>query len=311
MRYVVFIAFLILAGLAAFGFVIHREEATPHAYISSTSPAVRAAQAYLLPVANPGYAPVRDTTVEEPLIDANAALVYHLESGRDLWVKNRNMPVPIASLTKILSAMVVQDLFLPDEIVTVSSVSLRVDGTKQTLYRDEQMRVRDLTSMMLVESSNDAASALAVYASSQGIDFVAQMNAKAETIGMGECVFKDPAGLDDTAYCTADDLLRLVRAALRQTPQLWPILSTKELVVYSADNKIVHTVKSTNELLGQLEGIIGGKTGNTDGALGCMILVVKSGDKGDTLISIVLGSRQRFTDTKILVNWARQAYRWQ
>jgi D-alanyl-D-alanine carboxypeptidase len=188
---------------------------------------------------------------------------------------------------------------------------VRVDGIKQTLYVGERLLVRDLVSMMLVESSNDAAYALAAYANERGTDFVAEMNRKAFAIGMQDCRFNDPAGLDDTAFCTARDVVRLVRTALRQAPQLWPVMVHKELTVTSADGKLSHQIKSTNELLGQVPNIIGGKTGNTDGALGCMLLVVKLPGKDDTLISVVLGSRTRFTDTKTIISWAASGWHWQ
>lgn len=303
---------LILAGLALFSFAFRpNSPQKPFSYISGATPALRAAQAYLLPMADPAYAPIRNTAVAEPLIDANAALLAHIESGRVLYEKNANMQVPIASLTKILSALVAQDLFGQTEIVAIASGSVRVDGQKQTLYLGERITVRDLISMMLIESSNDAAYALADYARQRNIDFVAQMNQKAVFLGMKSCRFTDPAGLDDAATCDAGDLLRLVRASLRTAPQIWPIMAQSRLTIYSADGVIAHEVKSTDELLGQIDGIIGGKTGYTDGALGCLILVVKLPSNSDTLVSIVLGSRSRFTDTAALVSWARQAYSWQ
>jgi D-alanyl-D-alanine carboxypeptidase len=299
----------ILAGLAVWAFVRTDARPAPASIIVGT-PVVRDQQEYALPVIEPAYAPVRDTRILEPHVDANAALLYHVESGRTLLSKNATTRVPIASLTKLLSALVAQQLFLPDEIVTVSSHSVRVDGQKQTLYADERMFVRDLMAMMLVESSNDAAYALAEYASAQDIDFVGHMNQLSWTLGMRGCLFTDPAGLDDEAYCTADDLVRLVRYALQQAPQLWPVMASPEVTIHSADGKLSHDVLSTNELLGKIGGVVGGKTGYTDGALGCLAMVVKFGDKGDTLISIVLGSRSRFADTQAMIQWAQDAYRW-
>lgn len=313
MRSFIWIPILLLAGLAVFGFFMFRQ----HPVVSPVSsigeddtPRVRAAQAYMLPLADTTYAPVRTTTVPDPVLDANAALLYHVESDRILYEKNPDIRVPIASLTKLLSALVVRDVFMDDEIVVVSSASVRVDQQKQTLYLGERLPVRDLIAMMLVESSNDAAYALANYASAQSIDFVQRMNEKASVLGMVNCHFTDPAGLDDMAYCTASDLLRLVRAALRNAPTLWPLMASPRLTIHSTDGAIVHQVESTDELLGQVPGIVGGKTGNTDGALGCMLLVVNIGQKGDTLIAVVLGSRARFTDTRTLVQWAQDAYRW-
>lgn len=311
MRRALLILIFILAGLAVFSFFSRTTTPTPNTFvISGATPGLQDAQAYLLPIADPGYAPIRDTVVQEPVLDANAALVVHLESGRVLYAKNADTQVPIASLTKLLSALVVQDEFDRTEIVTIASGSVRVDGQKQTLYLNERIAVADLVSMMLVESSNDAAYALAAYAKQRGIDFVAEMNRKAATLGMQRCHFTDPAGLDDAATCDANDLLRLVRSALRNAPQLWPIMAQTQLTVRSADGAIVHEVKSTDELLGQLGGIVGGKTGYTDGALGCLILVVNSPTKNDTLVSIVLGSRGRFADTRNLLSWAQRAYQW-
>ncbi len=87
-------------------------------------------------------------------------------------------------------------------------------------------------------------------------------------------------------------------------------MSEKSVVVRSVDGKIEHNVQSTDQLLGVIPNIFGGKTGNTDRALGCMILVVDITDKNDKLISIVLGSRSRFDDTKKLIDWTKSAYRW-
>lgn len=277
--------------------------------LGMATPAVAALQAYILPAANSGSAPIRDTRIPDPDPDASEALLEYVDSGTILYQKNANTQVPVASLTKLVSALVVRDLFQSDDIVTVASGSVRVDGEKQTLYLNERIKVRDLLAMMLVESSNDAAYALASYAQTRGVDFIAAMNAKARTLGMNDCLFRDPAGLDDTAYCTAVDMMRVVTVILHQASDLLPIMATKELVVHSADGTIDHEVKSTDELLGVVPGIIGGKTGNTDAALGCLILVVKLPDDRGTLASVVLGSRARFSDTQLLVSWAQQAYR--
>ncbi|MCC6934663.1 MAG: D-alanyl-D-alanine carboxypeptidase [Candidatus Yanofskybacteria bacterium] len=312
MRRVLLIPILILAGLAVFSFSVRPSpKPSTSPFIVGATPAIRSAQAFLLPAANPGYAPVRDTNVPEPVLDANAALLVHLDSGKVLYEKRSSLQMPIASLTKLLSALVATDLFDANEVVTVASGSVRVDGQKQTLYEGERLMVRDLLSMMLVESSNDAAYALAAYARERQIDFVSEMNRRAYTLGMESCAFKDPAGLDDTATCDANDLLRLVRAVMRQAPSLLPITTHSQLEIRSADGKMLHEVKNTNELLGTISGVLGGKTGYTDGALGCLILVVKLPGKSDTLVSIVLGSRARFTDTQALVAWAERGYQWQ
>ena len=310
MRSILAIPILLLAGLGVYSFLARSEQAPVASTISSGTPALRAAQAYLLPVANPYTPPARRAGTIDPVLDANVALLMNPETGQVLYERNARVGVPIASLTKLMTALTVRDLFTPEEIMTVSSASVRVDGMKQTLYRDERITVRDATILMLVESSNDAAYALAAYARERGIDLVDRMNNAARELSLSSCVFKDPAGLDDTATCTAYDLIRLVHALMRRAPQLTPILGMERATVYSADGAIAHAIVSTNELFGQLEGMVGGKTGNTDGALGCMLVIVKMPSKDDTLVSVILGSRVRFQDTKVLMQWAREAYDW-
>ena len=268
------------------------------------------AQAYIFPVSEPSYLPVFNTTVERPQISAKSAIVYDTRSSRYLYSKNPGERLPIASLTKILSAVVVLENFDSDDIVMVSEESVKVDGEKQTLYAGERIRVGELLKMMLIESSNDAAYALKLHASGLGLDLIGLMNRKAVELGMNNSIFRDPAGLNDDALSTAEDLMKLVRYSLRFN-EIWLALGEKTASVYSIDGKIEHKVSSTNQLLDVIPDVIGGKTGYTEKALGCMILVVDVPGKNDKIISIILGSAERFTDTEKLVDWVRRAYSWE
>ncbi len=312
MRLAITLPLLLLAGLTLVSLSMRTKSAPESlAYIAAEpTPTLQSAQAYLAPIAEPAYAPIRDTAIADPVVDANVALLSDLDSGRVLYEKNASVKVPIASLTKLLSAVVATELFDAHDIVTIASESIRVDGQKQTLYDGERVAVGDLIAMMLVESSNDAAYALAGHARVSGIDFVARMNQRATQLGMDQCIFTNPAGLDDTAFCSATNLLKLVRFITKTMPELWSTTTLANLTVQSADGRFSHQLKNTDELLGTLDGILGGKTGNTDGALGCLILVVKIPSNSDTLVSIVLGSRSRFTDTTTLLSWVTAAYRW-
>jgi len=293
-------------------------------------------QAYIFPIAESTYLPTLNTTIERPTLSAKSAIVYDMRSSRFLFSKNSEERLPIASLTKLLTAVVVLENLNLDDVVIVPKEALRVDGEKQTLYLDERIRVRDLLKMMLIESSNDAAYALKYHASksgidpvrdktppeaasadapevhrtSNGIDIIGLMNKKAIELGMNNSIFHDPAGLNDNALSTSEDLLKLVNYSLK-LDSLWPILGEKSTVVYSVDGRIEHKVDSTNQLLGVMPDVVGGKTGYTDGALGCMILVVDVPGKNDKLVSIVLGSTERFTDTNKLISWTKKAYSWE
>ncbi|MEK7604039.1 MAG: serine hydrolase [Patescibacteria group bacterium] len=267
-------------------------------------------QAYIFPVSAPSYLPVLNTTIERPRLSAKSAVIYDIRSSRYLYSKSPEDRLPVASLTKLLSAIAVLENLNLDDVVVVPEESLKVDGEKQTLYLDEKIKVRDLLKMMLVESSNDAAYALRIYASSSGVDMIGLMNRKAIELGMSNSIFHDPAGLNDDALSSTEDLVKLAIYSLK-FDELWSTLGEKTTSVYSIDGKIEHKINSTNQLFGIIPDIIGGKTGYTDKALGCMLLVVDIPGKNDKIISIVLGSAERFTDTEKLVDWTRRAYNWE
>ncbi len=298
----------LLAGLIGINFIFVADSSPKTGLISPESN-FNISQAYILPVSEPSYFPIYDSKTEEPIIDAKAGLVYDTRSGRFLFSKSSRTKLPIASLTKILSSVVAIENLDIKETIVVPREALKVDDEKQTLYLGEEIVVQDLLRLMLIESSNDAAYALAWYANSKGINFADKMNEKARSLNMNDSMFFDPAGLDDKGFSTAEDLIKLVKYSFRYD-LIWKILSEKSVVVRSVDGKIEHNVQSTDQLLGVIPNIFGGKTGNTDRALGCMILVVDITDKNDKLISVVLGSRFRFDDTKKLIDWAKQAYRW-
>lgn len=266
-------------------------------------------QAYVFPVSEPSYAPILNTNLARPVVAGRSAVVYDVRSSRFLFSKNSAERLPIASVTKLMSAVIVLENMALNQTVKIGQEAIRVDGEKQTLYRDEVISVGNLLKMMLIESSNDAAYALAQHADRLGFNFIDAMNRKAIEIGMADTTFKDPAGLNDEGYSTAEDLIKLVTYSFNY-PEMWSILGEQSTVVLSTDGKIVHPVQSTNQLFGVVPDIVGGKTGYTDLAKGCMVLVVDVPGRSDKMISIVLGSTERFNDTDKLIAWARSAYRW-
>ncbi len=305
------IVLALLAGVNAY-FMLRKPQppAGEQELTTFSDPVFNSAHAYVLPISEPSYIPILNSSAERPTIDAESAIVYDVRAGRLLFSKNPNAQLPIASLTKILSAVVVIENLQLDDIVTVSEEVIRVDREKQDLFAGEQITVAGLLKIMLVGSSNDAAYALAAHAKTKGLDFVARMNEKAAALRMSNSQFIDPAGLSDNGYSSAQDLIKLVRYSLRYDA-IWNVLTEKELTISSADGKIIHTIKNTDQLLGIIPDIVGGKTGYTEGALGCLILLVNIPEKNDMIVSIVLKSRDRFGDTKKLVEWTRQAYRWE
>src|SRR3989344_304709 len=267
-------------------------------------------QAFILPISGPNYIPVLNSNFPEPVLSAKSALIYDTRSGRFLFEKNSDLKLPIASLTKIMSAVIVLEKTNLDDIVTISEDSIKVDGEKQDLYLGEKISIRNLLKLMLIESSNDAAYALVSYATTSEIDFVQEMNLKAQSLGMFNSNFIDPAGLNDNAHSSVQDLIKLVEYSLNYQ-EIWDISAKKTTIIESSDEKIKHTARSTNLLIGLIKDLVGGKTGYTDGAGQCMILVASVPDYPSKIVSIVLGSQDRFGDTQKLIDWARQAYKWQ
>ncbi len=305
---------LVLFGIVGVVFVVPQQNSAAdqpeqYSWAHVEQSGVAAAQAFILPVVETSYLPFRDSAVTPPTLDARAAVLYDTRSGRMLFEQHPDEQMPIASLTKLLTVLVAHDLFSPDEVVTVPSEAVKVDGERQDLYAGEQMTVGNLIRYMLVGSSNDAAYALALHAKAQGVDFITRMNAKAAALGMEDTHVMDPAGLNDLGRSTARDVVLLMTTALRDQ-SLWPDTREEQITITSESGQ-THEVHNTNQLLDSVPDIIAGKTGNTDGALGCLALAVRAPGKDDILISVVLGSHQRFTDTQTLIEWVQRAYRWE
>ncbi|OGN01647.1 MAG: hypothetical protein A3G51_02890 [Candidatus Yanofskybacteria bacterium RIFCSPLOWO2_12_FULL_43_11b] len=308
MRSKLYILAISLAGLVIVSILFVMDSSQKN-NLANAEPAFNSSQAYLLPISEPSYFPIYDSKIEKPVIDAKAGIVYDTRSGRFLFTKNSRIKLPVASLTKILSAIVVLENIDTKEAVVIPKEALKVDEEKQSLYLGEEITVQNLLKLMLIESSNDAAYALAWHVNGKGIGFVDKMNEKARSLSMNDSSFLDPAGLSDDAYSTSEDLVKLIKYSFKHD-LIWRILTEKSIIVKSIDGKIEHNVESTDQLLGVIPDIFGGKTGYTDNALGCMILVVDIPDKNDKLISVALGSRLRFDDTKKLIDWAKSAHRW-
>lgn len=268
------------------------------------------AQAYVLPVAQAGYSPIRDFNIPDPTVDARAALLADKESGRILYALNPDQELPIASIAKLMSALVILNTLNLDDTYTVSAEDRNVDGLGADLYQNEAIRGSELFKLMLIKSSNDAASVFASAAAKKNIDFVGEMNARAQDLGMTHTYFNDPAGLDDlSTYSTADDLLKLVRE-VDTYPIIWQTLLMPEADIVSADGSIQHHIVNTDKLLGIIPDVRGGKTGNTTGALGTLILVAGIQGTPHALVGIVLGSHDRFGETQSLIDWGKLAHKW-
>jgi D-alanyl-D-alanine carboxypeptidase len=234
---------------------------------------------------------------------AFSVIVDDSQSGwHILYEQNQKQPLPIASLTKLMTALVVLENYDLTQQITISEKAVGQQEDAGQLKIGEILTANDLLHIALIESSNDAAYALA---EPIGVDnFVNIMNLSAKNIGMRNTHFSNPTGLDSPEnYSTAQDLAILTRYLLDR-PLIWEILQKPEYKLYLSSGTIHHILKNTNLLLtgdsSWKDKIYGGKTGYTLQANGCLVLVIKDNDK--YLINIILGADDRFGQMQNLID---------
>ena len=244
-----------------------------------------------------------------PKIKAPSAVLEDLGTGQVLYAKKADLRRPVASITKIMTALVVLQEASPDEEVVVSARAAGTRASQLGLVKGERISVRQLLFALLMQSSNDAAVALAEHVGGSVGGFVAMMNRKAEEIGIHRTHFRDPAGLEDRGYSTAEDMAAVVRAAYTE-PLFAPITRTKFHKI-PAPSGPPRRIQNRNILLWLYPGAIGAKTGFTTPAQHCLVAAADRG--GVRLVAVALGSRGDdaagvFDDGAALLNFGYEAF---
>jgi len=262
--------------------------------------------------------PIRHKNVEDLEIGATSIISVFLDNEGEekiLFEKESNKILPIASLTKLMTALVVLENYDLSKEIKISEEAVEQPEDFGKLTAGRIFPVKYLLYPLLMESSNDAAFSLANdYDGMTEEKLVRLMNLKAQELNLKDTYFVNPSGLDpeenkletDINYSTANDLAKLTKELLKK-PLIWEILSTPRYNLYGPE------LLNTNYLLGEVPGIVGGKTGYTDMAQGCMILVTLAPKNAGFLINVILGTNGkngRFEEMKKLVNWLNTAYKW-
>jgi len=246
---------------------------------------------------------VSSVVTDEPSINSRAAIIYDRTSGTILYGKNENEKRKMASTTKIMTAIVVLENAKLDNIVTVSSKAASTGGSRLGLHTNDKISVRDLLYGLMLCSGNDAAVALAEYVGGSVQEFAILMNKKSDSLGLTSTHFVTPHGLDnDDHYTTAYELAIITNYALKNET-FYKYVGTKNYTV--SINGHPKNLSNTNELLGNLAGVYGVKTGFTNGANRCLVTSVKRGNMD--LICIVLGAdtkKDRAKDSIELIEYA-------
>jgi D-alanyl-D-alanine carboxypeptidase len=257
--------------------------------------------------------PVRNKAVADLDLSARAVLVISLDKEREtaLLAKNADKKMAIASLTKLMTAKVVLDNYDLDKEVAISKEAVGQEEQLGKLTVGQRLPVRTLLYPLLIESSNDAAFALADdYSGMNNASFLELMNLEAESLEMKDTFFYNASGLEpadeaseEINYSTAEDLAKLIKEFL-PTDLIWQILSVPKAYLYNQE------LTNTNKLLEEYNNIIGGKTGFTDKAGECYILVLKAPKDRGYLINIILGSPDRWEEMRELIAWEKKAFIW-
>ena len=262
--------------------------------------------------------PIRHRNVEDLEIRATSVISVFLDNkGKEkiLFEKESGKILPIASLTKLMTALVVLENYDFSKEIKISEKAVEQPEDLGKLVAERIFPVKYLLYPLLMESSNDAAFSLANdYDGMTGEKFVTLMNSAAQKLNLNDTFFVNPSGLDPETktpetkinYSTASDLAKLTEELLKK-PLIWEILSTPRYNFYGPE------LLNTNELLGEIPEIVGGKTGYTYTAGGCMVLVTIAPKDAGFLVNVILGTdgkNGRFGEMKKLANWLNTAYKW-
>ncbi|HMN27240.1 MAG TPA: serine hydrolase [Caldilineaceae bacterium] len=236
-----------------------------------------------------------------PVLGARAFLLYDMEAEARLLADHADKALPPASLTKLMTALLIFEQNELTRTVTIIDADL-VGDAAMGLVAGERLTVEQLLWGMLLPSGNDAATALARSAAGSVDAFVAQMNRRAAALGMAQSHFANPHGLDAAdQVSSAADLLLLTR-------QLWRYPLFQEMVQSHERTVAGHRLRNTNELLFTMPGAIGVKTGTSSAAGQCLIAMIQR--DGRAVLLIVLGSRDRYADARTLYGYYRNLYQW-
>ena len=241
--------------------------------------------------------------IDNPELNARIALIYDRASGRIIYEKNGNKQTPMASTTKILTAIVTLENADLKETVTIESKAAGIGGSRLGLKKNDKITVNDLLYGLMLRSGNDAAVALAIHVGGSIEGFADMMNKKAEELGLTNSHFVVPHGLDNEGhYTTAYELAKMADYALN-IPKFKEIVSNKSATIYI--NGYPKAINNTNKLLGSVSGVYGVKTGFTNGAGRCLVSSCKRGELD--IITVIIGAdtnNQRTADTKELIEYA-------
>lgn len=273
-------------------------------------------------------APIRNEAMGDTYMRAQSAIAIDANTGTILHYQDGKRRMAVASLTKIMTAVVVVENVknLNEEIAIIQAEAVLTDGTKvgcpnsgycisNRLQVGEKVSIKNLFEAMLISSANDAAVSLALHIAGSQKEFTKLMNDKAREIGLTDTNFCNPSGLDEEnrpngCYSTAYDIARITAYSLRYD-EIWGSMPVKEKEFCSEDGMITHRIINTDVLLDELPNCLGGKTGFTyEAGRSLMMAAHHPIHKDHKVIAVLLDDNYRWADMKIIFDWIFRTYSW-
>lgn len=233
---------------------------------------------------------------EMPPVSSLSAVLYEPTTKTVLCEKDAHTKRPMASTTKLMTALLAEECLSWERVVTVPAAASGIEGTTLGLKPNDTLSVGDLVTGMLLESGNDAATALALLIDGDVETFAQRMNQKAKELGMNDSRFVTPSGLDADGHAASAYDMALLGAAVLSKPHLADVCAKKSAEITISGRKV--TVCNHNRLLSMVDGCVGLKTGYTDNAKRCLVSAVKR--DGLMLIAVTLNGHEYWSDHKAL-----------
>lgn len=265
-------------------------------------PSVHPAHSDGMTLENMSIAPPSESVFLEEHLSASGVVIFNRDTGQILYTRESKIQRPMASLTKLMTALIIVENHDLDEMVTIPQSVVDVIGNKAYLPPGERFTVGDILSALLIDSANDAALTLAQFHSGSSPAFVAEMNKRALELGLRSTSFHNPSGLDHPAHwSTPQDIAWLAMFALR-----YPAIAERmgnpgrRITSTSGDSiSLYHTHVLLHQQSDTAAEVVAGKTGTTNDAGQCLLSVVEL--HGTQYVVVLLHSDQRYTDMETIL----------
>lgn len=240
------------------------------------------------------------SAADYPTVSARAAILYQPDTGEAVFEKNADKRLPMASTTKIMTALIVLEMADDlSEAVTVDHLAAGTEGSSAYLKAGEELTVEELLYALLLRSANDAAMALAIHFGGSVEGFLDLMNRRAQEMGLVDTHFDNPHGLDSEEHYTTARELAIIAAEALRCERFVAIASTKSKSY--AHSEITRTYYNHNKLLGSLDGCIGMKTGYTKRCGRCLVSATER--EGLSFIAVTLDAPNDWRDHRELTEY--------